>query len=304
MPEDPSSGDQNSFLKSGLTAVTLLSTLMTIALGIGTYLLNVRVGQAEQVLKARAQKLEEARADVARYNFVFQTLSNIDKGSSVQRTLAVNTARLVLKAEEQETLFNGLSYSKNEALADAGRQGVAALSRALTQARPTFGKEKKQEQTKPSPAPEERPGPPIVPQATETPRPVVEPPLPPPEPILSAATVVFHTNADDKDKDAAVSVTISSGSSVLFTWQETSGEEEWKPHSDKTITLQRVAEAPRSLLANAKITICLDREKKHGWKFNYTGKLWIGSEALSFGHKGNEIERGVGRSCLPPLGIG
>lgn len=122
-------------------------------------------------------------------------------------------------------------------------------------------------------------------------------PIPVP-PVISAATVVLHTRDDDKDEGAYVSVVISAASGEVFTWQEERSER-WKHESDKRIVLNRVTALPFALFENATIKICMRREIAHGWRFDYTGSLFIGTEAaLRFGRKGNEITHSAGLSCV------
>jgi hypothetical protein len=136
-------------------------------------------------------------------------------------------------------------------------------------------------------------------------RPVPAPPAaaPPPAtaaplPTISGATVILHTNADDKDEDANVSIAINTSSGAVFTWKEDDAEE-WGHRSDKRINLNLLTALPLSLLENATIEICMSRKTAHGWTFDYTGNLLIGSEAaLSFGRKGNVIPNSAGVSCV------
>ena len=116
---------------------------------------------------------------------------------------------------------------------------------------------------------------------------------------ISAATVVFHTTKDDKDKDTFVSITISSDAGELFKWQDDPGEA-WGSGSVKKIALNPVTTLPLSRLENPKIVICLKRkDKPHGWKFDYTGDLFVGKNSvLRFQHKRNEIAHSTGTECL------
>jgi acyl carrier protein len=121
-----------------------------------------------------------------------------------------------------------------------------------------------------------------------------------PEPgaIISAATVVLRTKADEKNQGTYVSIAIHTTSGEAFTWQDDRGEE-WESGSDKKITLNRVGALPLASFENAKIKICMKRAKPHGWQFDYTGNLFHGTEmARSFSHKGNEITHGTGLSCI------
>lgn len=299
MAEDPVTDTKSPLLRTSLAVVTLLSAVVTVALSIGNYFLKQgfdeadrqlkeRQQQLEEQFKDREQKLEESRERIARYGFVYTLLSTIEKGTSTQRTLAVNTARLALTSNEQETLFNGLLYSQNKALADAGRQGVAALSRTPRRKAPgpDIGEVKEREA--------EQSGPVIPPPDSATPT----PPPPPPEPVVSVATVDLHTRRNDKDKGTFVSIVIGAGPREIFTWHEESGEK-WEHESHQRVVLERVADLPVSELKKATIKICLRRERKHGWSFDYTGKLSVGTEpALSFGRNGNEIAKGAGLSCV------
>jgi hypothetical protein len=136
-------------------------------------------------------------------------------------------------------------------------------------------------------------------------RPVPAPPAaaPAPEtaaplPTISGATVILHTTGDDKDEEGNVSIAINASSGAVFTWKE-DDTEEWNRGSDKRIDLNLVTALPLSLLENATIEICMSRKTAHGWKFDYTGNLLIGTEAaLSFGRKGNVIPHSAGVSCV------
>ncbi len=141
-----------------------------------------------------------------------------------------------------------------------------------------------EELTRPVPAPP----PAAAPPATEA----------SPMPVISGATVILHTTTDDKDEDTFVSIAINAASGAVFTWKEDDGKQ-WKRGSARTIVLNRVTALPLSLLENATIEICLSRKREHGWRFDYTGNLFIGDEpALSFRGNGNEIVHGAGVSCV------
>lgn len=131
MPEEPVAGaSTSSTSRSVMTTLTAVSTVVTIALSIGNYFLKQRFDETEQRLKSRAQALDESRADIARFDYVYKLLSTVDKGTQAQQTLAWNVARLALKPEEQDTLFKGLTFSPNDQLASVGRAGVAANARS------------------------------------------------------------------------------------------------------------------------------------------------------------------------------
>jgi tetratricopeptide (TPR) repeat protein len=131
MPDEPvASSSTSSTARSVMATITAVSTVITIALSIGNYFLKQRFDEAEQRLKLRAQALDESRADIARFDYVYKLLSTVDKGTQAQQTLAVNVARLALRPEEQDTLFKGLAFSPNDQLASVGREGVAVNARS------------------------------------------------------------------------------------------------------------------------------------------------------------------------------
>ena len=108
---EPCSWRPNPLLRTGLTVVTLISTLVTVGLSIGTYLLKEKVDETEARLKGRAQDLAQTRERIARYDYVYKLLSTVEKGSNSQRTLAVNTARLPSNPGSKRRFFSG-SFSR------------------------------------------------------------------------------------------------------------------------------------------------------------------------------------------------
>jgi hypothetical protein len=226
--------------------------------------LNENVAARRQDLEGSRQKLNEMEAQL------HGTLKDLD--------IAHGRARLALeslKRGDREAKTNAKIAQMQDDLTRRGQEIKAAVS-SLERIN--------KELARPVPAP--LPAPPLTP--TEA----------PPMPVISGATVILHTMADDKDKDANVSIAINTASGAVFAWKENKGEE-WDSRSYKKIVLDRVASLPLSSFENATIEICISRRKEHGWSFDYTGNLFIGNDSvLSFEGKENKIAHGAGVSCV------
>jgi hypothetical protein len=226
--------------------------------------LSENVAARRQELEGSRQKLNEMEAQL------HGTLQELDIAHGRERSALEN-----LKRGDREAKTNAKIAQMQDDLTRRDQEIKAAVSSLELI---------NKELARPVPAP--LPASPLAP--TEA----------PPMPVISGATVILHTMADDKDKDANVSIAINTASGAVFTWKEDKGEE-WGSRSYKKIVLNRVAALPLSSFENATIEICISRRKEHGWSFGYTGSLFIGNDSvLSFEGKENRIAHGAGVSCV------
>jgi hypothetical protein len=106
--------------------IGILGSIITISLTIVNTHTKNAIDQMELTLRGRAESLEEAKAHVEVYKWVYTLLPGLEDKDEKKRTLTINMINLALQDDAQK-FFAGLQTSNIDDLRLAGQSGLTAV---------------------------------------------------------------------------------------------------------------------------------------------------------------------------------
>ncbi len=115
--------------------ITILSGAVTLILTIYNAFTSNKIQQREEDLKTlqyqlqtKAQDMEQQKANVSRYEWVFSHFSDIENKDPRKRNFTTSLIRLALSKDEAEQLFNSLQNSGDTLLQTVGQNGISNIN--------------------------------------------------------------------------------------------------------------------------------------------------------------------------------
>ncbi|WP_419788764.1 hypothetical protein HDF24_22765 [Mucilaginibacter sp. X4EP1] len=115
--------------------ISILSGAITLILTVVNSYTSNRIKQREDnlkslefQLKAKSEDLEQQKANVDRYQWVFSHFSDIEDTDPRKRNFTTSLIRLALSKNEAEQLFNSLQNSEDTLLQTVGQVGIANIN--------------------------------------------------------------------------------------------------------------------------------------------------------------------------------